>query len=121
MMYSLVESAKLCGIDPHAYLLHLADVAIETPGTVVLPESQAASGFEAGSGKMSTIRSPRQCLLKATEVVLYMSAAPRQFDHLFRPRLFGAESWVLYLVSPPRRCLGALASTSFLSRRRCHS
>ena len=26
---SFHESAKLCGIDPHAYLLHLADVAIE--------------------------------------------------------------------------------------------
>lgn len=37
LMYSLIETAKLCGVEPRDYLLHAARVAIETPGTVVLP------------------------------------------------------------------------------------
>jgi hypothetical protein len=33
----LVESAKVCGIDPIAYLIECATRAKRTPGTVLLP------------------------------------------------------------------------------------
>ena len=37
ILYSLIESAKLCGVDPQAYLRRLAEMAIAEPGTVLLP------------------------------------------------------------------------------------
>jgi transposase len=37
LFYSLIETAKLCGVEPRDYLLQAAKVAIEAPGTVLLP------------------------------------------------------------------------------------
>jgi transposase len=39
VMYSLVESAKVSGIDPIAYLVEVATRAQRAPGTVVLPDA----------------------------------------------------------------------------------
>jgi transposase len=36
--YSLFASAKLAGVDPHAYVLEAARRAIAVPRTVTLPE-----------------------------------------------------------------------------------
>ena len=41
LFYTLCESAKLVGVDPHAYLLRAVEVAIAQPGTVTLPETLA--------------------------------------------------------------------------------
>ena len=37
LLYSLIESAKLAGVEPRAYLAEAARRAIRTPGTVTLP------------------------------------------------------------------------------------
>ena len=37
LFYSLIESAKLCGVEPKAYLLRATRAALATPGTVTLP------------------------------------------------------------------------------------
>ena len=37
ILYSLIESAKLCGLDPREYLLAATKTAINDPGTVLLP------------------------------------------------------------------------------------
>jgi hypothetical protein len=37
ILYSLIESAKLCGVAPKAYLLGAVHAAIAVPGTVTLP------------------------------------------------------------------------------------
>jgi hypothetical protein len=37
LFYSLIESAKLCGVEPRAYLSEPARRAIRNPGTVTLP------------------------------------------------------------------------------------
>jgi transposase len=37
ILYTLFESAKLAGVDPHTYVLETARRAIATPGTVTLP------------------------------------------------------------------------------------
>jgi transposase len=37
LFYSLIETAKLCGVEPRDYLLQATKVAIEAPGTVLLP------------------------------------------------------------------------------------
>lgn len=37
LFYSLIESAKLAGVEPKAYLLRAARAALATPGTVTLP------------------------------------------------------------------------------------
>jgi hypothetical protein len=37
LFYSLIESAKLCGVEPRAYLGGAARSAIRSPGTVTLP------------------------------------------------------------------------------------
>ena len=39
LFYSLIESAKLCGVEPKAYLLQAARAALATPGTVTLPHA----------------------------------------------------------------------------------
>ena len=39
LFYSLIESAKLCGVEPKAYLLHATRAALATPGTVTLPHA----------------------------------------------------------------------------------
>jgi hypothetical protein len=36
-MYSLVESAKVAGVDPVTYLVDVASRAKRTPGAVLLP------------------------------------------------------------------------------------
>jgi transposase len=36
LFYSLIESAKLCGVEPHAYLREAALRAVRNPGTVTL-------------------------------------------------------------------------------------
>jgi hypothetical protein len=37
LFYSLIESVKLCGVDPRAYLSEATRRAIRDPGTVTLP------------------------------------------------------------------------------------
>lgn len=37
LFYSLIESAKLCGVEPKAYLLQAVRAALANPGTVTLP------------------------------------------------------------------------------------
>ena len=37
LLYSLIESAKLAGVEPRAYLAEAARRAIRSPGTVTLP------------------------------------------------------------------------------------
>lgn len=39
LFYSLIESAKLCGVEPTAYLLHATHAALEAPGAVTLPHA----------------------------------------------------------------------------------
>jgi transposase len=39
LFYSLIESAKLCGVEPKAYLLQATHAALENPGTVTLPHA----------------------------------------------------------------------------------
>ncbi|MGH7372525.1 MAG: IS66 family transposase, partial [Candidatus Methylomirabilales bacterium] len=39
LFYSLLESAKLCGVEPKAYLLTATLAALATPGTVTLPHT----------------------------------------------------------------------------------
>jgi transposase len=39
LFYSLIESAKLCGVEPKAYLLRALRAALTTPGTVTLPHA----------------------------------------------------------------------------------
>ena len=38
LFYTLCETAKLVGLDPHAYLLHALYGAIATPGAITYPE-----------------------------------------------------------------------------------
>jgi hypothetical protein len=40
-MYTLFETAKLAGVDPHAYVLEATRRAITAPGTVTLPSDLA--------------------------------------------------------------------------------
>ena len=37
IFYSLIESAKLCGLEPKSYLLAAARAALENPGTTLMP------------------------------------------------------------------------------------
>jgi transposase len=39
LFYTLCETARLVDVDPQTYLLHAAEAAIATPGTVTLPEA----------------------------------------------------------------------------------
>jgi transposase len=41
LFYSLIESAKLCGVEPKTYLLRTLRAALATPGTVTLPHTLA--------------------------------------------------------------------------------
>jgi transposase len=43
LFYSLIESAKLCGVEPKAYLLHATYAALRNPGTVTLPHTLLTS------------------------------------------------------------------------------
>ena len=43
LFYTLCETAKLAGVDPHAYLLRATEAAIAEPGTVTFPEVLAAA------------------------------------------------------------------------------
>ncbi len=43
VFYSLCETAKLCGIDPRAYLRKAAYAAIRCPGKVTMPEEVTSS------------------------------------------------------------------------------
>jgi transposase len=47
IIYSLVESAKVCGIDPIAYLTEVATRAKESPATVLLPDDFSAQAAAA--------------------------------------------------------------------------
>ena len=38
VMYTLFESAKLAGVDPHRYVLKATRRAIASPGAVTLPQ-----------------------------------------------------------------------------------
>lgn len=42
ILYTLVETARLCGVDPEEYLRRALRVAIEKPGEVLLPQTMAA-------------------------------------------------------------------------------
>ena len=44
IMYTLFESAKLCGIEPKAYVGAVARAAIANPGTVTLPMQFCQTG-----------------------------------------------------------------------------
>jgi transposase len=37
IFYSLIESAKLCGLNPKEYLLAATKAALENPGTTLIP------------------------------------------------------------------------------------
>ena len=39
LFYSLIESAKLCGVNPKTYLLAATHAALATPGTALLPHT----------------------------------------------------------------------------------
>jgi transposase len=39
VFYTLCETARLIGVDPHAYLLHAVHAAIPRPGTIAFPEN----------------------------------------------------------------------------------
>jgi transposase len=39
LFYTLCETAKLAGVDPHTYLLRAVEAAIAQPGTITLPEA----------------------------------------------------------------------------------
>lgn len=39
LFYTLCESARLIGVDAHAYLLHAVEAALTTPGAVTFPET----------------------------------------------------------------------------------
>jgi transposase len=41
LFYSLIESAKLCGVNPKAYLLEATHAALANPGTALLPHTPA--------------------------------------------------------------------------------
>jgi transposase len=41
LFYSLIESAKLCGVNPKTYLLAATHAALTTPGTALLPHALA--------------------------------------------------------------------------------
>jgi transposase len=43
LFYSLIESAKLCGVEPKAYLLSATYAALRNPGTVTLPRALLTS------------------------------------------------------------------------------
>lgn len=44
LFYSLLETAKLVGVEPKAYLLHAARTAIRSPGTSVFPHELVSAG-----------------------------------------------------------------------------
>ena len=44
LFYTLCESAKLVGVDPHAYLLTATEAALATPGAVTLPDALLTAG-----------------------------------------------------------------------------
>jgi transposase len=44
LYHSLIESAKLCGIEPRAYLSEAGRKAIGDPGTATLPRDLNSSG-----------------------------------------------------------------------------
>ncbi|MCP4759529.1 MAG: IS66 family transposase [Planctomycetes bacterium] len=41
IFYTLIENAKMCGVNPEAYLRRLAELAIKSPGAVLLPHDFA--------------------------------------------------------------------------------
>ena len=43
LFYSLIESAKLAGVEPKAYLLQAVRAALTDPGTVTLPHALLTS------------------------------------------------------------------------------
>jgi hypothetical protein len=43
LFYSLIETAKLAGVNPKTYLLAATRAALETPGTVTLPHTLPTS------------------------------------------------------------------------------
>ncbi len=46
IFYSLLETAKLCGVDPALYLKTVAERALLTPGTVTMPEELLATSLD---------------------------------------------------------------------------
>ena len=58
LFYSLLETAKLVGIEPKAYLAHAARVAIRRPGTSVFPHEliRGDTGRDAGPPQPTTGR-----------------------------------------------------------------
>ena len=46
LFYSLIESAKLTGVEPAAYLREATRRAIDNPGTVTLPKELLANPYD---------------------------------------------------------------------------
>lgn len=44
LFYTLCESAKLVGVDPHTYLLTATEAALATPCAVTLPDAPLTAG-----------------------------------------------------------------------------
>lgn len=49
LFYSLIDTAKLCGVEPRDYLIQAAKVAIVTPGTVLLPHDLLVADADAAA------------------------------------------------------------------------
>jgi len=49
LFYSLIDTAKLCGVDPKAYLLFAAKAGIDNPGTVLLPHDLVSIDAESAA------------------------------------------------------------------------
>ena len=49
LFYSLIDTAKLCGVEPGDYLLQAAKVAIEVPGTLSLPHDLLPTDADAAA------------------------------------------------------------------------
>jgi transposase len=59
ILYTLLESAKLCGKDPRDYLLTLAYRSFETPGTILLPRDFHPPNAAGTPERQITLPAPR--------------------------------------------------------------
>ena len=57
LLYTLFESAKLAGVDPHRYVLEATCRAIASPGAVTLPEDVATASTSRTSDCRTSPRS----------------------------------------------------------------
>jgi hypothetical protein len=60
LFYTLCESAKLVGADPHMYLLTATEAALATPGAVTLPDALPSASTASSCSSLPRLRcSPR--------------------------------------------------------------